>query len=44
MTDVKNPTVTPAVHVDDKNKTVAPGATPVAQPDKTPEATPAKQA
>lgn len=44
MTDAKNPTVAPAVHVDDKNKTVAPDASPVAQPVKTPEATPVKQA
>ncbi len=43
MTDVKNPTVAPAVHGDDKNKTVAPGAAPVTQPEKTPEATPSKQ-
>ncbi len=43
MTDVKNPTVAPAVHVDDKSKVVAPGATPMTHPDKTPETTPTKQ-
>lgn len=43
MTDVKNPTVTPAVHGDDKNKTVTPGASPVTAPAKSPEATPTKQ-
>lgn len=42
MSDVKTATVTPATHADDKNKTAAPGATPMTEPVKAPEATPVK--